>query len=183
MSLIELRRSHEVTKREQQTGQNTKRDDPDFLDYGMPELPKIKPAHWLCKFGRQIRRCRAIGLRPSGGYRCRSWRIDHKEIFGPNGILHARMTLGKARSQKFSLKNAFPDGDGIARLDEKTSAAPLCEPLRVDFKKLIAPCRGMSSYGHSFWGGDARVASCHGDRFQEIDATGASIRHFITTRP
>src|SRR2546425_10097098 len=43
--------------------------------------------------------------------------------------------------KKLSLKNAFPNGDGIARLDEKTSAAPLCEPLRVDFKNLIAPCR------------------------------------------
>ena len=166
MSLIELRRSREVTKREKQTGQNTKRDDPDFLDYGMPELPKIKPAHWLCKFGRQIRRCRAVGLRHSRGCRCRGRWINHKENFGPNGILHARMTLGKTRSQKFSLKNAFPDGDGIARLDEKTSAAPLCEPLRVDFKKLIAPCRGMSPHAHSLRGSDARVASCHGNRFQ-----------------
>src|SRR5438309_5190636 len=86
-------------------------------------------------------------------------------------------------AKTFSLKNAFPDGDGIAWLDEKTSAAPLCDPLRVEFKKLIAPCRGMSPHAHSLRGGDARIASCHGDRFQEIDATGASIRHFITTRP
>src|SRR5947199_6682067 len=93
------------------------------------------------------------------------------------------MTLAKARSQEFSLKNAFPDGDGIAWLDEKTSAAPLCEPLRVDFKNLIAPRCSVSPHAHSLWGGDARVASCHRDRFQEIDATGASIWHFITARP
>ena len=55
MSLIELRRSREVTKREKQTGQNTKRDDPDFLEERMPELPKIKPVLWLCELWRQLR--------------------------------------------------------------------------------------------------------------------------------
>jgi len=55
MSLIELRRSREVTKREKQTGQNTKRDDPDFLDELMPESPKIESALQACEFFRQMR--------------------------------------------------------------------------------------------------------------------------------
>src|SRR6266852_3428185 len=80
----------------------------------------------------------------------------------------------------FRLKNAFPDGKCIARLDEKTCAATACKPLRIDFEKLIASCLSVPPHVHSFRRGGARVAASHRDRFQNIDTTGTAIGHFVT---
>jgi hypothetical protein len=68
-------------------------------------------------------------------------------------------------AKTFQLKNAFPDGDGIARLDKKTSAASLGEALCIDLENLVATPL-MSSHGDSFWRSDARISAGQGDRFQ-----------------
>ena len=56
--------------------------------------------------------------------------------------------------KKFPLKNTFADGDGITRLDEKTSALSLGEALRINLQNLI-PTGVMSPHRNSFRRGDA----------------------------
>ena len=59
------------------------------------------------------------------------------------------MRSQRRRRKKFRLKNTFADGDGITRLDEKTSALSLGEALRINLENLIA-AGVMSSHGYSF---------------------------------
>jgi len=49
--------------------------------------------------------------------------LDHGKILA--GTLHQEVRSQRRRRKKFRLKNTFADGDGITRLDEKTSALSL----------------------------------------------------------
>lgn len=106
-----------------------------------------------------------------------------RQDIGSDEILHASGALGKWRRKTFPLKNAFAYVDGIAWLDAKASAAPFCEPLRIDLENLIASRRGMSPHGHSLRRGDTRVSARHCDGFQQINTARTAIGHFVSAGP
>src|SRR6185369_2963713 len=85
-------------------------------------------------------------------------------------------------AKSFRLKNTFPDGDGSTMYDEKTAAAPLCEPFCIDLENLITTS-ALSTDSYPFWRSNACVATSHRDGFQEIDPARTAIGHFVTAGP
>src|SRR5262252_2714816 len=100
----------------------------------MPEPPKIEPLHSLSVLPGQGHGC-LLGICRNVRSHHRLGRINHGKILARS--LHSSTALGKAKAQNFWLKNTFADGDGIARLDAKTSAASLREALRIHLEDLI----------------------------------------------
>src|SRR4030095_8310364 len=111
---------------------------------------------------------------------CRS-KIAQEQSRRSIGCNHTPRTApGKRTARKaWRLKNTFPDGDGIAGLDAKTSAAALIEFLGIYLEDLVA-VRTLSPHGYSFRRSDTRISACQCDRFQQIDTARAGLGHFIT---
>src|SRR6478752_8885722 len=117
VGLVKLRRPREVTQRQEKAGQNANRYDPNTFEERMPIPPKIEH---LQSIG--VLRCQRhawfVGIGRNGRSPQRLGRVNHGKRLA--GTLHQEV-----RSQRRRLKNAFADGDGITRLDEKTSALSL----------------------------------------------------------
>src|SRR5437870_7668203 len=104
---------------------------------------------------------RFLGNRGNGCPRNRMRGLDHGKTLA--GTLHQEVRSQRRRRKKFRLENTFADGDGITRLDEKTSALSLGYALRINLQNLIA-IRVMSPHGYSFRRSDAGISTTHGDR-------------------
>src|SRR6266480_7190844 len=106
---------------------------------------------------------RSLGICGNSRSPQRLGRINHGKISA--ATLHQELRSEKRRRKNFRLENTFTDGDGIARLDEKTSAAYLIEALRVNLENLIAT-RVMSPHCYSFRRGDAGITASQCNRLQ-----------------
>ena len=76
-----------------------------------------------------------VGIGRNGRSRQRIGQGQSRQNIGWN--LTPRSAFAKAKAEKFRLKNTFADGDGITRLDAKTSALSLGEALRINLENLI----------------------------------------------
>src|SRR5436190_24138117 len=139
----------------------------------MPQAPKIE-LMCLGVLPSQVGN-RFLGNRGNGCPRTRMRGLNHGKRLA--GTLHQEVRSQRRRRKKFRLKNTFADGDGITRLDEKTSALSLGEALRINLENLIA-AGALSSHGYSFRRGDARISTSQRDRLQKIDTLRAVVRHF-----
>jgi hypothetical protein len=81
-------------------------------------------------------------------------RVNHGKI---SAEPYTKKSVRKGEGKKIRLKNTLADGDGITRLDAKTSALSLGEALRINLENLIA-AGVLSSHGYSFRRGDARIS-------------------------
>ena len=90
---------------------------------------------------------------------------------------YTKKRVRKGEGGRIRLENTFAHGDGITRLDAKTSALSFGEAFRINLQNLIS-AGGMSSHSYSFRRSDARISSSHSDRLQYIDTIG---RHFEDT--
>jgi hypothetical protein len=161
--LVELWRSREIAEREKKASQNTNGNDPNPFNDGMPETAKIEPAPSLDVLPREMRQRRLIGIGRNGRSCSMVRRINHRKYWLKQDLTRKRCGRKGAGAKTFRLKNTFPNSDGVAWHDAKTSAAFLGEALSIDLENLIAT-RVMSSHGYPFWRGDARVSAGHRDR-------------------
>src|SRR5439155_20041553 len=116
-----------------------------------------------------------LGIWGSGRSRNRLRRINHGKVLARS--LHSSSAIGEAKARKHcQLKNTFPDGHGIARLDKKTPAASLREALRIHLENLIAT-RVMSPHRNSFRRSNAGISASQLDGLEEITTARAGIRH------
>src|SRR5206468_12694144 len=99
----------------------------------------------------------------NGRFPQRLGRVNHGKRLA--GALQQEVRSQRRRRKKFRLKNTFADGDGITRLDEKTSALSLGEAPRINLDNLI-PAGVLPSHGYSFRRGDARISTSQRDRLQ-----------------
>src|SRR4029078_160538 len=79
--------------------------------------------------------------------------------------LYNQRGVRKSEGGKIRLKNTFADGDGITRLDEKTSALSLGEALRINLEHVIS-AGVLSSPLTSFRRGNSCISTSHSDRLQ-----------------
>src|SRR5262250_2495445 len=129
----------------------------------------------------QIRKHRFVRIRGNGRADRRLRRLNHGRISAAS--IHQQPRRKRRTARKVSpLKNTFTNGDGIARLDAKTSAATLVEFLGINLKDLV-PVRTLPSHCYSFRRSDTRISAGQRDRFQQIDTAWTGLGHFIAAGP
>jgi len=84
--LVEFWRLRKITDPEKESGQHTKRDNPNSLDYQMPEVAKIESVLGLDQLFVYLRQRRTGGVRETPGNWFSKWLIDHEKVFD-RGVL------------------------------------------------------------------------------------------------
>jgi hypothetical protein len=104
--LVEFWRLRKITDPEKESGQDTKRDNPNSLDHQMPEVAKIESVLWLDQLFVCMRQRRTGGVRETPINWFSEWLFDHEKVF-TRAVLQMTGWFENRRIKKFSVKKYF----------------------------------------------------------------------------